>query len=224
MPGSSIKAKKFVGKVNYASSMQTHKQGSCNTYDDTYRSIFSSKLDEVFPLGGRKTCLENEFLYFYYNITPEQSLETITIEETLDGARFMGFQTWGSAKADDPTYGYDGDITPEYILMEGADNGNPGANFKVPWAAFQTYDNTLDSLTNIVQQTAKVTTVSHTAGLLISDETIKYGKDNDPLDVDYGATEYEPYYNKENNLVFKFSDEVEQYSLPAFVRFYNAMY
>lgn len=224
MPGSNIKAKKFVGKVNYASSMQTHKQGACNTYDDTYRSIFSSKLDEVFPLGGRKTCLENEFLYFYYNITPEQSLETITIEETLDGARFMGFQTWGSAKADDPTYGYDGDITPEYILMEGADNGNPGANFKVPWAAFQTYDSTLDSLTNITQQTAKVTTVSHTAGLLISDETIKYGKDNDPLDVDYGATEYEPYYNEENNLVFKFSDEVEQYSLPAFVRFYNAMY
>ena len=224
MPGSSIKAKKFVGKVNYASSMQTHKQGSCNTYDDTYRSIFSSKLDEVFPLGGRKTCLENEFLYFYYNITPEQSLETITIEETLDGARFMGFQTWGSAKADDPTYGYDEDITPEYILMEGADNGNPGANFKVPWAAFQTYDSTLDSLTNIVQQTAKVTTVSHTAGLLISDETIKYGKDNDPLDVNYGATKYKPYYNKENNLVFKFSDEVEQYSLPAFVRFYNAMY
>jgi hypothetical protein len=45
LPGSSIKVKKLVGKVNYASSMQTHKQGSCNTYDDTYKSIFANKLD-----------------------------------------------------------------------------------------------------------------------------------------------------------------------------------
>ena len=33
------------------------------------------------------------------------------------------------AKADDPTYGY-GDNTPEYLLVEGADNGAAGANFK----------------------------------------------------------------------------------------------
>lgn len=226
MPQTDIKAKKFVGKVNYASSMQTHKQGACNTYDDTYKSIFASKLDQVFPLGtGRKTCIENEFLYFYYNITPEQDLSTITIQDTLDNAKFMGFQTWGSAKADDPTYGYDSDITPEYVLFEGADNGNPGANFKVPWAAFQTYNSDLDSIDvkNLQQQPARVTKVSHTKGLLISDETIKYGKDNDPLDVDYGVTEGDA-YNETNNLVFKFTEEVETYSLPRFVEFYNAMY
>lgn len=229
MPGSSIKAKKFVGKVNYASSMQTHKQGACNTYDDTYKSIFASKYDEVFPLGGRKAVLENEFLYFYYNITSEQSLDTITIQDTLDNAKFIGFQTWGSAKADDPTYGYDGDITPEYILLEGADNGNPGANFKVPWAAFQTYNSDLDSLTALTQQTQKVTREAsiadgrYTKGLLISDETIKYGKDNDPLDVDYGLTEGSA-YDEDNNPVFDFTDEVKLNSLPYFVEFYNNIY
>jgi hypothetical protein len=185
--------KKLVGKINFASSMQSHKQGACNTYDDTYKEVFSTKLDEVFPIGGRKACMENEFLYFYYNITSEQSLDTITIQDTLDNARFMGFQTWGSAKADDATYGYDEDITPEYLLMEGADNGNPGANFKVPWAAFQTYNSDLSSLDAIDQQLGSVTKNSCVAGLLIDDETIKYGKNNDPLDVDYGATEGDAY-------------------------------
>lgn len=230
MPNSDIKAMKFVGKVNYASSMQSHKQGSCNTYDDAYKSIFSTKTDTVFPIGGRKACLENEFLYFYYNITPEQSLDTITIQDTLENAQFMGFQTWGSAKADNPTYGYDKKKTPEYLLMEGADNGNPGANFKVPWAAFQTYNSELDSLTEIVQQTQKVTREAsvengrYTKGLLISDETIKYGVNNDPLDVDYGATEYDPHYNEDNNKVFKFTDAVKLNSLPYFAEFFNAMY
>ena len=230
MPNSNIKAKKFVGKVNYASSMQTHKQGACDAYDGAYKHLFPSKVDTVFPLGGRKTCLENEFLYFYYNLTPEQSLDTITIQDTLDSAEFLGFQTWGSGKADDPTYGYDGDKTPEYILMEGADNGNAGANFKVPWAAFQTYNSDKDSLTDIVQQTKKVTKNAsiengrYTKGLLISDETIKYGSSNDPLDVDYGVTEG-PSFNKETeNLVFEFEEAVALNSLPYFVEFYNAMY
>ena len=230
MPNSNIKAKKFVGKVNYASSMQTHKQGACDAYDGAYKHIFPDKMDTVFPLGGRKTCLENEFLYFYYNLTPGQSLDTITIQDTLDSAEFLGFQTWGSAKADDPTYGYDGDKTPEYILMEGADNGNAGANFKVPWAAFQTYNSDNDSLTDITQQTKKVTKNAsiengrYTKGLLISDETIKYGSSNDPLDVDYGATEGPKFNEETENLVYEFEKAVALNSLPYFVEFYNAMY
>ena len=46
-----------------------------------------------------------------------------------EDVKFFGFQTWGSGKTDDPTYGY-GDNTPEYLLVEGADNGAAGANFK----------------------------------------------------------------------------------------------
>jgi hypothetical protein len=229
MPGTKINAKKFVGKVNYASSMQTHKQGACDTYDGAYQTIFSDKVDTVFPLGGRKTCFEKEFLYFYYNLTPEQTLDTITIQDTLDSAEFVGFQTWGSGKADDPTYGYDEDKTPEYMLMEGADNGNAGANFKVPWAAFQTYNSDLDSLTDLTQQTMRVTKNAsieegrYTKGLLISDETIKYGSDNDPLDVDYGAEEG-PAFKKKTNEVYVFKEAVALNSLPYFVEFYNAVY
>nr|DAG90242.1 MAG TPA: hypothetical protein [Crassvirales sp.] len=56
-------------------------------------------------------------------------------------AQFFGFFTWGSGKADKPQFGY-GDDTPEYILVEGADNASPGANFHQPWAAFQCWDST----------------------------------------------------------------------------------
>jgi hypothetical protein len=97
------------------------------------------------PTGGRKAVVEKEFLYFYYNLKPGETLDTITIKDTLEDAKFMGFQTWGPGKTDDPTYGYS-DNTPEYLLLEGADNANAGANFKMPWAAFQTYDSTIANL------------------------------------------------------------------------------
>lgn len=224
MPESDIKAKKFVGKVNYASSMQTHKQGACDLFDGAYKSLFQNSLDTKMPTGGRKAVVEKEFLYFYYNLKPGESLETITINDTLEDARFMGFQTWGPGKADDPTYGY-GDNTPEYILMEGADNGNSGANFKIPWAAMQTYDSTIADIGTqyIKQQPASVTKNDFTTGLLIDDETIKFTAADDPLDVDYGVEEYDPHYT-EANLVFKFPSEVKDNTLKRFVDFYNAMY
>lgn len=224
MPESPIKAKKFVGKVNYASSMQTHKQGACDLFDGAYKSLFQNSLDTKMPNGGRKAVVEKEFLYFYYNLKPGETLETVTINDTLEDARFMGFQTWGPGKADDPTYGYSDD-TPEYLLMEGADNGNSGANFKIPWAAMQTYDSTVANIGTqyIKQQPASVTKNDFTTGLLIDDETIKFTAADDPLDVDYGVEEYKPHYTKAN-LVFKFPTEVRDNTLKQFVDFYNAMY
>lgn len=225
MPDSEIKAKKFVGKVNYASSMQTHKQGACDLFDGAYKALFQNSLDTKMPTGGRKAVVEKEFLYFYYNLKPGETLETITIDKTLEDAHFMGFQTWGPGKADDPTYGYSDD-TPEYILMEGADNGNSGANFKIPWAAMQTYDSTVANIGSqyIKQQPASVTKNDILTGLLIDDETIKFTAADDPLDVDYGLEEYEPYYVEETNPVFTFPEEVKNNSLKAFVDFYNAVY
>ena len=224
MPESDIDAKKFVGKVNYASSMQTHKQGACDLFDGAYKSIFQNKLDEKMPTGGRKAVVEKEFLYFYYNLKPGETLDTITINDTLNDANFIGFQTWGPGKADDPTYGYSDD-TPEYILLEGADNGNSGANFKVPWAAFQTYDSTVANIGTqyIKQQPASITKNDFVTGLLIDDETIKFTSADDPLDVDYGVEEYEGHYT-DSNLVFKFPDNIINSSLKHFVDFYNNVY
>jgi hypothetical protein len=138
MPGSDIEVEKLVGKVNYASSMQSHKQGACKLFHDGY---MNSGIDTSWMNNGRKAVLEDEFLYFFVNV-PEEDLNTVTWDyfKQVDGTynfencHFLGFQTWGSAKGDEPTSGYSG-ATPHYLMLEGADNDNSSANFKTPWAS-----------------------------------------------------------------------------------------
>ena len=239
-----IGAKKLVGKVNYASSMQSHKEGATKLYDRAYKAIFP---EGTLYSGGKKACLEEAFMYFYYNVDDNAKLDTITIEDlytttVINGitvaqdsdVKFFGFQTWGSAKADDPTYGYDENITPEYVLFEGADNASPGANFKQPWAAFQTWTSTKTKKENqgtaglMVQQPKAVTEKDFTTGLLIEGETIQFENDTDPLDVDYGVElivlEGQTKDDAENRDLWKFTDKVKENSLPYFVQFYNNCY
>ncbi len=241
-----IKAKKFVGKVNYASSMQSHKLGSVKLFDKAYKQkAFKSTYQDKLYSGGKKACLEEAFVYFYYNVKPGQDINTITINdlytvEKVNGievpqdsdVKFFGFQTWGSGKADDPTFGY-GDNTPEYLLVEGADNGSTGANFKQPWAAFQTwtptipYDTQKEDARYIIQQTEEITNPTSskydpTAGLVIDGETIKFDANGtDPWDIDYGLTELD-----EDKDLWQFTDEVKApgSSLYHWVDFYNNCY
>ena len=152
MPGSDIEIKKLVGKVNYASSMQSHKQGATKLFHDGYIQP-ESGLNTSWMNGGRKAVLEDEFLYFFVNV-PKEDLNSITWdyfrEIDADGNKtgnynfencyFLGFQTWGSAKGDEPTSGYD-DSVPYYLMLEGADNDNSAANFKTPWASMQIWGN-----------------------------------------------------------------------------------
>ena len=147
MPGdSTTEIKKLVGKVNYASSMQSHKEGSTKLFHDAYMSS-DLQMDKTWMNGGRKAVLEEEFLYFFVNV-PESDLDSITWDyfKKEDGTYnfekcyFLGFQTWGSAKGDKSTSGYS-DATPHYLMLEGADNDNAAANFKTPWASMQIWGN-----------------------------------------------------------------------------------
>jgi hypothetical protein len=146
MPGSEIKIEKLVGKVNYASSMQSHKQGACKLFHEAYVAP-QSGFDTSWMNGGRKAVLEDEFLYFFVNV-PLEDLQTITWDYfkqedgtyNFENCYFLGFQTWGSAKGDKPTSGYS-DATPHYLMLEGADNDNSVANFKTPWASMQIWGN-----------------------------------------------------------------------------------
>lgn len=135
---------KMVGKVNFASSMQSHKIGACKLYDDAFKSAVSENL----PSGGRKAVHEEPFLYFYWESDytydgsetgcndPEKStIIGLNLKDLLDNddkIKFMGFQTWGPGKGDDACSGY-GDNTPEYLMIEGGENTEPTTNFRVPW-------------------------------------------------------------------------------------------
>ena len=122
-------AKKLVGKINYASSMQSHKQGACDLYNDLYRRIVSDW--SVPGVEGfentRVTVIERPFLFFVQ--TPDDAQPV-----------FQGLMTFGPGKADKPTWGYDKKAFPDMAMMEGSDNNFPLTDFRVPWDDRVTYN------------------------------------------------------------------------------------
>lgn len=231
IPNCKIEAKKLVGKVNTASSMQSHKIGATKLFNDCW---FDALQKPSYTPGNENTRIavyEDPFLYFYARVPDPGKINTIwdLCDVTTLGnnkvvvddskAQFFGFFTWGSGKADKPQFGY-GDDTPEYILVEGADNASPGANFHQPWAAFQCWDSTKrfsDPTQVRKQQPGSVTKENCFDGLLIDDETLRFEKSTDPWDFDYGCEESE----KEGLYYFP---KPAQNSVKKFVEFYNAMY
>lgn len=114
-------AKKLVGKINYASSMQSHKMGACNMYNDLYRQIVGASSMTDFSSGHRVTVKEEPFLYFVQRT--EGNDDSLKV--------FQGLMTYGPGKADKPTWG----AVPEEgdCMIEGAYNNYPLTDARVPF-------------------------------------------------------------------------------------------
>lgn len=119
------KCKKLVSKLNWASSMQSHKIGSTALYNDMWKEVVGgsgiTKIDKY--KNCRVAVHELPFLYFFQENESSQPV-------------FGGLVTFGSGKADKPTFGIDINKTEEgkkYILIEGSDNGMPLTMRFVPW-------------------------------------------------------------------------------------------
>ena len=122
LTGNDPAAKKLVAKLNWASSMQSHKQGSTALYTDLWREIVGgNSITKTEGFGNvRVTVHEEPFLFFVQdndNSTPV----------------FYGLMTFGSGKFDKPTFGYDEELFPDYLVLEGTDNGVPLTLRQVPW-------------------------------------------------------------------------------------------
>ena len=186
-----IGIKKIVGKTNYASSMQSHKLGATKAFHDLWEACVDKSTFSEVELMGRRAVLEDPFLAFYIESDIESTynkdsnpdaegspMKEITPEylESLDDTliKFAGFQTWGSGKGDDATSGYDEDLTPGYLMLEGAENDGKLANFLTPW---------MPDCIELSGETYK------TLGLIVDDQgNISYGT-FDSLDVDFGLAE-----------------------------------
>ena len=115
-------ATKLVAKLNWASSMQSHKIGSTALYTDLWREIVggNSITDTQGYEDVRVSVHEKPFLFF--------------VKDTaLSTPRFAGLMTFGSAKFDKATFGYNKTLFPDYLAIEGSDNGMPLTNRQVPW-------------------------------------------------------------------------------------------
>ena len=116
-------AKKLVGKVNYASSMQSHKEGACNLYNDLYRTCVHDSITNF--ASGERVCVKEEPFFFFVQQT-EGSQDNLKV--------FQGLSTFGSGKADKPTWGVsDDDLVAGDCILEGSDNNNPLTDMRVPF-------------------------------------------------------------------------------------------
>lgn len=168
-----IGIQKSCGKFNYASSMQSHKIGAVRAFHDLWDACVDKSDFIPEEIKGRKACLEDTFIAFYV----ETDLKDVSNYKLSDLAQlddskimFAGFQTWGSAKGDKNTFGYSKKTTPEYILLEGAENNGELCNWLAPWSP---------SIVTLSGETWK------TQQLVVNEGVPSYVL-SDSFDVDYG--------------------------------------
>lgn len=116
------KATKNVGKVNFASSQQSHKLGSCALYNDLYKAV----------CGGSSITQTEGYEHCRFAVCQEPFLFFIQDDENSE-PRFAGFMTFGPGKGDSATFGFDTKKFPDHLAIEGADNDRDLVMGRVPW-------------------------------------------------------------------------------------------
>lgn len=136
LTSNSPKMKKEVGKINYASSPQSHKAGACEMFDILHMAVCG-------PTGIQRTIQAR-------NIAagkPENTeLPRVAIEEkpflffvqreTDENPVFYCLMTWGSPKGDAATFGYEkSEDSPlhNYLMIEGSDHYPILTLNQAPW-------------------------------------------------------------------------------------------
>ena len=126
------RAKKTCGKINFASSMQGHKMGLTRIYTELFKQLVTTGVMsqpgqfQTYP-NARISVFEEPYLFFHR-------------ETKNDPWVFKYLMTWGAGKGDKPTFGFNKNTTPHFLMVEGADNDRELANFKIPWNDDVTYD------------------------------------------------------------------------------------
>ena len=128
-------AKRLDGKINWASPMQSHKIGSTGLYNDVWKKVIGTSeiIDEGATENGKSfTGTPNG--YASCRVAVIQKPFMVFVQESRDVAPvFYGLYTMGPSKGDKPTFGYNKKDWPNFVMMEGCDNGAPLVSCAVPW-------------------------------------------------------------------------------------------
>ncbi len=121
-------ATKLVVKINWASSMQSHKAGATALYNDLYRRMCADDKQMLQDNPKARVAVLQKPVYMF-------------VEDPDTGeTRFIGLGTFGPGKMDKPTWGYDKKKYPEFCMVEGADNNRTLTDMRCPWDESVTYD------------------------------------------------------------------------------------
>lgn len=110
-------------KKNWASSMQDHKAGSVNSYTDLYKQLGLTNEAMALDPKVRVSVYQEPFMAFRKELNDEGEIVYTC----------MGEFTGGPDKGDKDCFGYNTDLFPGLISIEGADNSPLPALFRVPW-------------------------------------------------------------------------------------------
>lgn len=117
--------KRMTAKINFASSMQSHKIGATRAYTELYDAIGLS--NEAQSFANRNNLNRPAVSVYQYPAFGFQKIGNIY--------QFIGLFTIGPDKGDKPTFGYDIDdsIKNELISIEGTDHSRKMVMFNYPW-------------------------------------------------------------------------------------------
>ena len=123
--------KRITAKINFASSMQSHKIGATMAYNILHDKIFegdllneAQKKAELEELPMPTVAVYQYPAFGFQRIT--DSLGNVTY-------KFLGLFTIGPDKGDKPTFGYDLVPKVDLVTLEGTDHDPQLTLFKVPW-------------------------------------------------------------------------------------------
>lgn len=117
---------RITGKINAASSMQSHKIGATRAYTALHDAIGLVNEAQAAAISGgtpRPTVAVYEYPAFGFEYDPQSGSYT-----------YIGLFTIGPDKGDKPTFGYD-TVKSSLISLEGTDHSQPLAKFAYPWNA-----------------------------------------------------------------------------------------
>ena len=154
-------ATRLDGKLNWASSMQSHKMGATALYNDVWKQLIGN--NDITLTEGGQDFTNTERGYKDCRVAVKQKAFMMFVQENSSSEPvFYGLYTWGAGKGDKPTFGYNKKVFPDYTMLEGCDNNMPMVMHRVPWD-------------------------SHIEGNIKTDEVVKYnGLDNWELSMGSG--------------------------------------
>ena len=177
-------ATRLDGKINWASSMQSHKIGATALYHDVWKKLIGG--NDITKTEGGQDFTNTEGGYADCRVAVKQKPFFMFVQETPTSEPvFYGLYTWGAGKGDKPTFGYDKSKFPDFTVLEGCDNNMPLVMHRVPW------DSAIE-------------------GNIITDEKVKYnGKDNWELSM--GSGKLWEHFKTAFNFVYLLHNDIHPY-------------
>ena len=116
------KVSRMTAKINYASSMQSHKIGATGVYNDVHEHLGLNN-----EVNGRVAVYQEPF-YFFEKTLIEGSDSQYTY-------KFIGLFTFGADKGDKATFGYkEPEVKDNLLVLEGLDHPIKSVGMDYPWS------------------------------------------------------------------------------------------